>query len=214
MSEKSKEKNGDILKNTVVLVVITLVCVAILAVVYQITKEPIEQAEIAARAEIYKTVYANAENFEQLDGSDKLIEDSAALLESEGLGGCTVDDMLLVTDSAGDTDGYVISATSPNGYGGDIQIAIGITVDGTLTGFDVISNSETAGLGSKCTDEDFKSQFVGKTAEQMEYTKSGATQDNQIDAISGATITTNAVIEAVNSAIVFYRQNLADTKGE
>lgn len=201
----AKNKSG-IIKNTLVLVAVTFVAILALAVVNQITKGPIEQAEIAARAEIYKVVYTNAGSFVEVENTEKLLEDAPAMLTENGLDGCTVNDVLAVTNASGSVEGYVIAATSPSGYGGDIQVAIGIK-DGKITGFDVVSNSETAGLGSKCTDDEFTSKFDGKSAALLEYTKTGATQPNQIDAISGATITTNAVTEAANAAIVFYQVN-------
>lgn len=202
-----KKKKSSVLVNTLVLLVVTFVAVLLLAVVNQVTRGPIAQAEINARAEIYKVVYPDAENFAEAEDTEALLENSAELLESEGYTGCSINDFLVVEDSSKAVKGYVIAATSPNGYGGDIQVALGITKDGKITGFDVVSNSETAGLGSKCTDPEFKDQFSGKPASILEYTKSGATADNGIDAISGATITTNAVTEAANCAIVFYQEN-------
>ena len=200
-------KKSSILKNTLVLFAVTFVAVLALAVVNQITKEPIAQAEINARAEIYRVVYPDAQSFAEIENSEVLIEDSAQMLSGAGYDGCFVNDALAVTDSSSNTVGYVIAATSPSGYGGELQIAVGITNEGKITGFNVVSNNETAGLGSKCTEPDFTSQFAGKTAQILSYTKSGASADNEIDAISGATITTNAVTEAVNSAIVFYQTN-------
>lgn len=202
-----KKKKSSVLINTLVLFAVTFVAVLLLAVVNQVTREPIAQAEINARAEIYKVVYPDAENFAEAEDTATILESSAQLLESEGYTGCSINDFLVVEDSSKTVKGYVIAATSPNGYGGDIQVALGITADGKITGFDVVSNSETAGLGSKCTEPEFKDQFAGKPATNLEYTKSGATADNEIDAISGATITTNAVTEAANCAIVFYQEN-------
>lgn len=203
-----KKKSSQILINTLVLLVVTFIAVLALAVVNQITREPIAQAEINARAEIYRVVYADAENFAEVENTEQLLEDSAQILSDAGYGGCTINDVLAVTDSSDNIEGYVISSTSPSGYAGDIQIAIGISAgDGKLTGFNVVANSETAGLGSKCADPEFTDQFKGKTASVLEYTKTGASADNEIDAISGATITTNAVTEAVNAAIVFYQEN-------
>ncbi|MDD6728136.1 MAG: RnfABCDGE type electron transport complex subunit G [Eubacteriales bacterium] len=202
-----KKKKSSVLVNTLVLFVVTLVAVLALAVVNQITRGPIEQAEINARAEIYKVVYVDAENFAEVENTDSLLEKSGEVLEGAGFGGCSINDVLAVESASGEVQGYVIAATSPSGYGGDIQIALGIKTDGTITGFDVVSNSETAGLGSKCTEPEFKDQFAGKPATKLEYTKSGASADNEIDAISGATITTNAVTEAVNAAIVFYQDS-------
>ncbi len=206
MSENS-EKKSNIFVNTIVIVAVTLVAVLALSVVNQITREPIAQAEINARAEIYSAVYPNAAGFAEIDNSDALLEASAELLSGAGYDGCCINDALAVTDSNGDVEGYVIAATSPNGYGGDIQVAIGIC-GGKLTGFDVVSQNETAGLGSKCTESDFKAQFAGKAATELEYTKTGASADNQIDAISGATVTTKAVLAAVNSAVSYYNMVL------
>ncbi len=202
----SKKKSG-IFINTLVLVLVTFVAITALAVVNQVTKEPIAQAEINARAEVYKVVYPDAENFAEVENSESIIEGSADFLKNAGYDGCFINDALSVTDDSGNIKGYVIAATSPSGYGGDVQIAVGISSDGKITGFNVVSNNETAGLGSKCTEPEFTSQFANKPATVLEYTKSGAAEDNQIDAISGATITTNAVTEAVNSAIVFYQEN-------
>lgn len=201
------KKKSSILINTLVLFVVTFIAVLALAVVNQITKEPIAQAEINARAEVYKVVYPEAENFSEIENSESLIEGSADMLSQSGCDGCFVNDALAVTDANGNIVGYVIAATSPNGYGGDLQAAVGITKDGKITGFNIVSHNETAGLGSKCAEPDFTSQFADKPAAVLEYTKSGATADNQIDAVSGATITTNASVEAANAAIIFYQSN-------
>lgn len=200
------KKKSSILVNTLVLVAVTFVAVLALAVVNQITMEPIARAEINARAKVYASVYPNAYEFQEIENGEALIEGSAELLSGAGYDGCFVNDALAVTDSNGSIAGYVIAATSPSGYGGNVQIAIGIS-DGKLTGFDVVAQTETAGLGSKITEDSFKSQFAGKPVTALEYTKTGATQDNQIDAVSGATISTGAVTDAVNSAIAFYQAN-------
>ena len=134
----AKKKSGIIL-NTIVLVIVTLVCVALLAVVNQITRGPIEQAEINARAEIYKVVYPDADAFAEADNTTEMLEKSAEVMKNAGYDGCFANDVLSVTDADGSVVGYVIAATSPNGYGGDIQVAIGITKDGKLTGFDAVS---------------------------------------------------------------------------
>ena len=77
-----------------------------------------------------------------------------------------------------------------------------------MNGIEILSISETAGLGMRANTEEFKSQFRNKKVEQFEYTKTGATVDNQIDALSGATITTNAMTNAVNTALSFFHNNL------
>lgn len=202
-------KKSNIFTNTLVLVIITFIAVALLAVVNQITSAPIAQADENLKAQAYRAVYADADEFAEIDGAGKMMEDAQSLFSQNGLAGCTVTDALAVKNAGGDTEGYVIVSTSPSGYGGEIQVAIGIK-DGTITGFTAIKNSETAGLGSKCTEPEFANQFAGKPAQALTYTKSGNASDTEIDAISGATITTNAVTEAVNAGILFYQQNLSN----
>lgn len=199
-------KKSNIFVNTLVLVLVTLVAITSLAVVNQITAEPIAQAEVNLKAEAYKVVYPEANEFAEIDGVDAMVEASTALLEENGFKGCTITDALAVKNTSGETEGYIIVSTSPNGYGGEIQVAIGIK-DDKLTGFSTIKNSETAGLGSKCTEPEFTEQFKDKKAEVLSYSKTGASSDTEIDAISGATITTNAVTEACNAAIIFYQDN-------
>ena len=201
------KKKCNMLINTLVLLIVTFICVALLAVVNQVTREPIKQAEVNARAQTYKAVYPDAQNFAEVEGTAQLLENAPALLSSAGYDGCYINDTLSVTDANGNVTGYVIAATSPNGYGGEIQVAIGISSDGVLTGFQPISHSETPGFGAKCEEDEFKNQFKGMSASAIEYSKTGATKDNEIDAISGATRSTNAITEAVNSAIVFYQEN-------
>lgn len=197
-------------KNCLALLSITLVAGLALAFVNEITQEPIAAAEENARKEAYNTVYPDAQ-FETADNAGVLLEEAASAIENAGLTGCSVDDVLRAVDSSGNTIGYVMSATSPSGYGGDIKIALGISSESeSITGFTVLSNSETAGLGAKCTEDEFTSQFAGKSAEGIAYTKSGASGDTEIDAISGATITSSAVTDAVNSALAFYNNVLKE----
>ena len=198
------KSKSSFLKNCVALLVITLVAGLALSAVNEITKEPIAKAEETARLEAYETVFPNAE-FETPQDLDALLEGGQAAIDSAGLTGCTVSDILYANDANGERIGYVVAAVSPNGYGGDISVAVGIdSKTNTVTGFSVLSNSETAGLGARCTEDEFVSQFMGKDATSIEYVKGGGATGNQIDAISGATVTTNAVTEAVNSALAVY----------
>ena len=198
------------LKNCLALFVITLVAGVSLAFVNEVTKEPIAKAQDKARLEAYEVVYPNAE-FKVMDNSDEILKASSKSLEKENLSQCSVDDVLAVTDKNGNLIGYVFSATSPSGYGGDIKVAIGVSnKTNKITGFTVLSHSETAGLGAKATEDEFKSQFIGKSANGINYTKNGASNDTEIDALSGATITSNAVCEAVDSALAVYNDQLKE----
>ena len=90
-----------------------------------------------------------------------------------------------------------------------MQIAVGISNEGELTGIGFLSISDTPGLGMRAKEPDFKDQFIGKKAEKLEVTKTGASADNQIQAISGATITSKAVTNATDAAIYFVANCLA-----
>lgn len=103
----------------------------------------------------------------------------------------------------GSIEGYVLTVTDHEGYGGDIRFAMGIKLDKTVNGISFLSISETAGLGMKAVEDDFKNQFAGKKADHIVYTKNGASADNEIDALSGATITTNAVTNGVNAGLYY-----------
>ena len=104
-------------------------------------------------------------------------------------------------DASGATIGLVEIISTTEGYGGGMQFSMGIASDGTTKGISFLSLSETAGLGMRADTDDFKNQFKDKNVEAFSYTKSGASADDEIDALSGATLTTNAVTNGVNAGI-------------
>ena len=118
-----------------------------------------------------------------------------------------IDEVMEAVDGSGNTIGYVLTVTTHEGYGGDIQFTMGVTKEGMLNGISILSISETAGLGMRA-EEVLKPQFAGKSAEKYEYTKTGAVSEGQIDAISGATITTNAVVNGVNAGLYYFQNTL------
>ena len=81
---------------------------------------------------------------------------------------------------------------------------MGIDNEGTVKGIEMLKISETAGLGMKAKEDRFKDQFKNKNVAQFSYTKTGAASDFEIDAISGATITTKAVTNAVNTGLEYF----------
>jgi len=184
-------------RNIIVLFVVALISVAILAVLNQITMQPIADAEVQAKQEAYMAVY-NVDEFKEA-AFDYTSADPDANVKIN---------TVLEAYKGGEQVGYVVDATSPNGYGGDVQIAVGIANDGEIQGFTVISAAnETPGLGAKSTEEEFQSQFAGLSALQpVEFSKTGANRENnEYDAISGATITSTAVKQAVNEAIAVFQ---------
>lgn len=188
----------NMLKDALVLFVITLFAGLLLGVVYEITKEPIAAQEEKARQEAFKEVFETAERFETLEGITQ--DQTEKVLSEAGILGVTVDEIVSAYDSSDTLLGYCITVTSHEGYGGDIKLTLGVKKTGALRGISILEISETPGLGMKA-ESVLKPQFSNKEVEQFEYTKSGATAENQIDAISGATITTRAVTNAVNGGL-------------
>ena len=189
---------NKILKNTLILTAITLIAGLGLGLVHEITLNPIAQAQEKVKKEAWQAVFPDAklDEFKETD-----VDQKAAKQAISDLGvNATIDEVCTVGDT-----GYVITTTDKDGYGGDIQVSVGIQSDGTVTGVSFLSISETAGLGMKAKEDSFSSQFAGKQVESFEVTKTGATSDNQIDAISGATITSSAVTSAVNAGLAYYR---------
>ena len=200
---------NKIVKNTLILTAITVVSGLLLGVVYDITKDPIAQAQENTKQEAYRSVLSDASSFEAVD----LDVDSAASLLSEN--GYTSDEITEVvegTDDSGETVGYVISVQSREAYDGTLELSVGIAADGTVKGVEMLSISETAGLGMKADEAEFKDQFKDKNVDKFTYTKTGESGDDMIDAISGATITTNAVTNAVDSALVYYQNELGGSQ--
>lgn len=203
---------NKIVKNTGILMAITLVAGALLGLVYEITKNPIAQAQESAKQEAYRTVLADADTFVNDDNFKE--KNAQKILSEAGYDSDDISEVVVGQNSSGEEVGYVITVTSHEGYGGDIQISVGIEADGTVKGIEMLSISETAGLGMKATESEFKDQFKDKNVEKFSYTKSGEEGDDKIDALSGATITTNAVTNAVDSALVYFQNELGGSVNE
>lgn len=194
-------------KDTLNLFLIILVAGGLLGFVYEVTKEPIAQAKYNKKQEAYKAVYADAALFEGNEALTAAVAAAEDTLLQAGITGVYISEALEAKDSSGEVIGYVMNFGSNAGYGGAIDLSCGVAKDGTVTGLSVLSMSETAGLGAKCTEDAFLSQFAGIKAETIVHTKTGKTAENEIDAISGATVTTTAVTNAVNGALAFLRAN-------
>lgn len=193
--------SNEAIKNTISLALITVIAGILLGLVYEVTKEPIAKEQQRAKEEAYAKVFTDAGSFEEISVNKKETEEE---LKGQGWD-ASIDEALKVLDKSGNPVGYVLTVTEHEGYGGDIRFAMGVTADGTLNGISFLSIGETAGLGMKATEEEFKNQFSAKRVESFVYTKNGASAENEIDALSGATITTNAVTNGVNAGLYFIR---------
>lgn len=195
--------NGKIIKDALILFLITVIA-GLAWVLYMALQKPQLKKQIITFSRMHTVRYSrDADAFNDMDGfdSEKATEAAAAA----GYADDTIENCVVAVDASGAELGYVISVTDPNSYGGDVTLSIGVTNDGTLNGYSITTINDTAGLGMKAKEDSFSSQFAGKQVESFEVTKTGATSDNQIDAISGATITSSAVTSAVNAGLAYYR---------
>ena len=177
----------EIIVPAVSLFVICLVATALLAVTNQITAPKIEQLAIETESNAKKEVLKDAVSFSD---AKTVTLDGKEYTYYEGL------------DAEGQVMGYVFS-TSAKGYGGDIDVMSGIDSEGVIKGVSILSISETAGLGMNAKNEDFLNQYTDKSG-KLSVIKNGAAGDNDIQALTGATITSNAMTAAVNTAQSLY----------
>ncbi len=199
----SKKETG-VVHDTIILTIITLAAGAVLGGVHHITAEPIAAQEIAATEAAQKAVFAEAASFEDLG-----LDESAftAVLEAAGIDQTSVYSVSEALDASGNMLGYVVDSGNNEGYGGEVEImvGIGVTDEGmTINGISFLNLEETAGMGMRADEDEFKDQFSGMEldgASEIAYTKTGKSASNEIDAISGCTITTSAVTKAVNGAL-------------
>ena len=195
-------KTKKIVHDALILTAFTLVLGFLLGLVYEITKQPIADANAAAAQEAYKAVFADADSFEALEGFDK----NAATEEVVAAGyEDSIDDVQVAKDASGADIGYVITVTAKDGSQSTITFSVGIQSDGTVNGYSVTSIAETPGLGMKVEDESFYSQFQGKLVDTFNVVKNTPAADNEIEAISGATISSKAVTNGVNAALTYFR---------
>lgn len=187
-----------IVKDTLRLVAITLIAGVLLSVVYSVTKDTIAAAKEEELQASYREVFPQAASFEAIQGK--------CPAELAG-GSVTLNAVLYAKDDNGSDIGCVLSLTSHEGYVGDIALSLGISRSGEITGVKVTQTSETSGLGANCQNDDWIGQFRGITG-SVKFTKTGKTLPDEIDAISGATFTTKAVINAVNAGIGFASSGL------
>lgn len=173
-------KNNSFIKDALVLFVITLVLGICLSVVKTLTDIPIRQDEQNAKREAYSAVCAEYNSSEDVTSS---IKDVSFPLT-------TITSAVIAKNANGEKIGYIIEA-STKGYGGDINLIIGFDNDKKVTGIAFpTSLSETPGLGMRVTEEPFKSSFNGKSAQDL----------NNVDTLSGATISSSAVKNAILDA--------------
>ena len=198
MSEVKKEKvqmdPKYLFKLAGILMVICAIVAALLGVVNGVTADKIKAIQEQKLQASLEVVFPGAQ-FEKIPVTEELT----------ALAGSADAESGLEAIYSASTGGYAVEVT-PTGFGGAIDMIVGIDAEGNVTGISVISHTETAGIGTKiAADKPNKngvgvlSQFVGRGASEgnLFTVNSGS---NQVDAISGATVTTKAVTRGVNAA--------------
>ncbi len=213
---KESRKESSLLKDALALFVITLVAAAALGFVYELTKDTIAERERQEKEAAYLAVCPGAAQIAEDAGVTAMVGQAEEILAEGGYTGAMINEALLAYDESGEAMGYAINVSSMNGYGGEIALSMGYTADGVLLGIRFTTLDETVGLGARA-DEDgegsFKEQFTNRQAQSFTVVKSEASADNEISAISGATVTSEAVVEAVNAGMYFAERMLENNTG-
>ncbi len=202
---------SKIIKETFILFAITLVAGLGLGFVYNVTSDARLKQEEKTKLEAFEAVMPGMDSFEEIsfkaDEVNKYVSDKIAETEKNDKTttikpyNAEVNQVVKAIDKSGNELGYIVTITDKEAYGGSLQMTVGITTDKTVKGISYLSLSETPGLGMRASEDEFKNQFSDKSVDYFKYVKTGAASDNEIDALSGATITTNAVTHGVNGAI-------------
>ena len=185
-----KRGNTSLAGMTVALILVTAVASVSLGFVYAWTKGPIEQVRLEKQLKAIEAVtgsYTNdpvTEQFVVTARKDPLTVYPAQVGSSETV--------------------YAIKTWSGQGYSGNIELMAGVDDQGAVTNVRVLSHMETPGLGSKITNQDFIDQYVGKTVGNFDFRVSK--DGGEVDAISGATISTRAFSEALEKALAAHQK--------
>lgn len=193
----------SMLKDAFILFIITVIAGLALGVVYQVTKGPIAIQEAKTKEKAYKEVFLLADSFQAYEDFNP--EEAVTALEAAKLPKDEIVEVMEALDEGGGLMGYVITVVSHEAYGDDLKFSMGVKVDGQLNGISILSISETVGFGMKANTKEFKEQFENKQTETIRHVKTGAEGESEIDAISGATITTNAMTNGVNAGLAYFR---------
>lgn len=187
---KKKFNLKDILIPTVALFLIASACTAVLAFTNSITYAKIIENNEKTKNETRSAVFPDALKFSE---DMSVIVDGDELIYNEAY------------SKDGDIIGYVFTA-SDKGYGGTVTVMTGIDANGNINGVETIELSETAGLGMNAKKASFREQFKEKTGPfivNKDSQKNDGTYE-EINALTGATITSRAVTRAVNKTVSAY----------
>ncbi len=186
-------------KPVIALTIIAILAGLALSGVFFMTKDTIADQELAREREAYKAVCPDAASFDDAEEA----KDAIAAMAGEST---RVNEALVAKDEAGNVIGYALNVTG-KGFGGDVTMALGLTADGKISGISFTELNETAGLGMRADEPAFKDQFIDRSG-QLTLVKGDASGEQEISAITGASVTSGAVISAVNAGLDLYETTL------
>ncbi len=182
----ANKKESTLLNMVLTLLIISVVSASALAYVYEVTKKPIEKAQLKKELEAIKEVVPQFDN--------NPFDEKFTLPSYDGAGELEV----YPAKKGGEVVGYAVKTFTEKGFSGHVEVMVGFLPDGTIENTKVLAHSETPGLGSKMTSEKFKSQFHGFNPAQKKLIvkKDGG----DVDAITAATISSRAFCDALDRA--------------
>ncbi len=191
------------IKTALTLVTFAVSFTALMAAVYQVTKEPIAKSEAAARIALFQQVVA--EN--RYDNA--VLEDTISIKPSNLLGNkkATIANIARMGDQP---VAVILEAIAPDGYGGKIKLLVAINIDGSVSGVRVLTHTETPGLGDyiDIAKTNWIKLFDGESLKKTNDNHWKVKKDGgKFDYMAGATITPRAVIKAVHKALQYYEQH-------
>ena len=199
-----KERKKAIPKPVIILLCITLVAGVALSGVYVLTADRIAENKENANQAAFLEVVPDAASFDKDDAVRSAIENAQGTY-----GSVTIENAVVGKDASGNVVGYVVHVSNSDSFDGGLALVVGIRADGSLNGIAFTELHETPGMGMRCGEAEFMDQFVGAQAEQFTLNKGGASSGpDGIDAVNGATVASNSVVNAVNAALRFYSENL------
>ncbi|MHC6179477.1 RnfABCDGE type electron transport complex subunit G [Clostridium sp. JNZ X4-2] len=173
---KDKDK-GSIFAITKNLTITCFISGIILAGIYYVTAPVAAQKQIQIKNDTMKVLVSNADDFKTVNGKKDWYS----------------------AQKGNKTIAYVVPAVT-KGYGGDINMLVAVTPDGKVIDFNIISHNETPGLGANASQDSFRGQFKDKKSDNLTVTKDKSNKKN-IQAMTGATITSRAVTKGVKEAV-------------
>jgi electron transport complex protein RnfG len=193
----------DMTKPAIVLTLVCLVITAALAVVNGITKPVIDEGIRQAKLEALAKVYPGVDSF-----SEPI---TAEQLKNSGYGPSNRIVAVYEAVADGVTKGYVVDVAT-KGYGGNINILVSIDMDMNIMNTIVMSHTETPGFGSNIVNG-FMDQFLGKVPDDgYRVVKKAKTRDGDIEALTGATITSRAAVDGLSDAVAIARDMIEGGK--